>query len=357
MGKASAPGEDRSPAIGWIGLDAPLELIEASGRRPQRLTAQVGLDDALASAYGEGGGHPWMRAMVARLAAAAPDLERVVLCSTPANELWLYNFLLSLTGRGEDADFPAADLLNLSHEPRASAERLNIQGLHGLAERLGASLETPALMAAIGSRNRVRAALRRIDAMRFAADGGISGVEARRLMDPADDMKSEDYLAWIEAQLARPLASGSGLPVIFSGPAVPALDLYGQLEAHGLRIVGDDADIGSRAIGPDVAENQKPFHALADRYRRRSPAPAGWPTAERVAWLLNMATTRRARAVLFDLPPWSHPAAWDYPTERRALEAQGIACIELTAGEPAAIADAASRAAYSLVTGAEASHV
>ena len=60
---ASTPDDERpTRAIGWLGLDAPLELIEAAGVRPQRILAD--LDDAPGGAgiYGEGGGHPGMRA-------------------------------------------------------------------------------------------------------------------------------------------------------------------------------------------------------------------------------------------------------------------------------------------------------
>lgn len=349
---ASAATIGEGGAVGWVGLDAPLELIEAAGLRPQRLVADVRSEVHTVDPYGEGGGHPWMRAMAAELIEAAPALERVVLCSTPVNELWLYNFILSLALRRESGPFPPADLLNLSHEPRPSAQRLNRASLQTLAESLAVTGED-AIREAIAQRNRVRAALRAIDGLRHGKAGHISGALARRRMDAADNLRSADYLAWIAAQ--APGQPAPGLPVIYSGPGVPSLEVYDALEAAGLRIVGDDADAGSRAIGPDVAETGDPFAAIASRYRARSPAPAGWSTADRVAWLTDLALSRGARAVLFDLPPWSHPAAWDYPAERAALEAQGVVSIELPAAEPQEAASAASGALANLI--AEFAHV
>ncbi|MGZ3272802.1 MAG: 2-hydroxyacyl-CoA dehydratase [Caulobacteraceae bacterium] len=352
MPGSSATSEQGVRAIGWVGLDAPLELIEAAGLRPDRISANARAAAGPADVYGEGGGHPWMRALASELIEVAPRLQRVVLCSTPVNELWLYNFILSLNLRREGGAFPPVELLNLSHETRPSAQRLNLVSLEAIARSLGAT-DAGAVQDAIAGRNRVRAALRAIDALRHRDTGRISGVQARRLMDAADNLRSDDYLSWLAAQ--PPGEPAKGLPVIYSGPAVPSLDLYAALESHGLRIVGDDADAGSRAIGPDVKEGGDSFEAIAARYTRRTPAPAGWSTADRIAWLSELAGARGARAVLFDLPPWSHPAAWDYPAERRALEAQGLVCFELPADEPRAAASAAAGALAALI--AESAHV
>jgi len=353
---ASTPDDERpAQAVGWLGLDAPLELIEAAGFRPQRILAD--LDDAPGGAaiYGEGGGHPWMRATADSLMSQARNLEAVILCSTPVNELWLYNFLLSLQLRDEGAAFPRAELLNLSHEPRPSALRLNLHSLRALADRLAPGVAEAALEAAIAGRNRVRARLREIDGLRRNRAGAISGAQARRWMDAADSMTSQTWLDWIAPELAAaPLAAG-GLPVVLSSAIPPAIELYEALEARGFRIVADDADIGSRAIGPDADGASDPFESLVKRYAARFPAPAGWSTEARVAWLLDLVQTSGVQAVLFDQPAWSHPAAWDYPTERRALEAAGVACVELPSGTPLVRAIGAREALASLFN-AETAH-
>ena len=102
----AATSEPGAGAIGWVGLDAPLELIEAAGLRPERISADTLSTAGPADIYGEGGGHPWMRALASELMKAAPRLQQVVLCSTPVNELWLYNFILSLNLRREGVRFP-----------------------------------------------------------------------------------------------------------------------------------------------------------------------------------------------------------------------------------------------------------
>ncbi len=336
----SPPTHGTKPTIGWFGLDAPLELIEAAGRRAQRIAVLPGRPAPLAAVYGEGGGHPWMRAALSALAEAGPQLERVVLTSTPVLEMWLYNLLLSLQRRGEASAFPVTDLLNISHEDRPSSHRLNIDSLRGLAMRLAATDE--AVRGAIAGRNAVRAMLREIDSLRFGAAPHLTGVQARWLMDRADVMSAGAFLAETAPLLAAAKAAKTvpGIAVIYSGPGSADLALYDALEARGLRVVGDDADYGSRAIGPDTDTVSDPIEALARRYRNRSPAPAGWPTLTRVAWLTEMAKARGAKAVLFEMPGFLHPQAWDYPAEIAALAALGVPSIEIPTGDPGQAAEA-----------------
>ena len=331
------------PLIGWIGLDAPLEVLAAVGR-PMRLEADPAASSPLASPFGEGGGHPAMRATAGRVLAEANTLQRIIIGSTPVTGVWLYNFLLTLARGPHAPTLPPMNLVNISHESRASGARLNRESIGLLSLRLGAG--PGALRKAIVERNAVRSLQRQIDSLRHGDHRPLAGSAARRLLDAADRMAFPDYVGLAEnaltlARSARPLELA---PVIYSGPGSPSLDLYVALEAQGLTVVGDDADFGSRAIGPDVEESLEPAEAIARRYADRSPAPAGWSTLRRVEWLTDFVKSRRAEAVIFDLPLWAHPPAWDFPAERRALEAMGVACIVAPPCPPAAAAAAVAEA-------------
>jgi hypothetical protein len=322
------------PLVGWIGLDAPVEVLAAIGSPFRVDTDPAGLA-AKAAPFGEGGGHPWMRAVTARILALAPTLDRVVIGATPVNGVWLYNFFLTLErGPGAPA-LPPIELVNLAHDCRPSAAAMNLRSLVSLVDRLGAGPD--ALRDAITERNTVRGLQRRIEALRYGPAARLTGSAARRLLDAADRIEGSAYIVKAQAAWAEPL-SRPALdinPVIYSGPGSPSLDLYLALEHHGLSVVGDDADFGTRAIGPDVDVALPPAEGLARRYADRFPAPAGWTTAQRVEWLTGLARERGAEAVVFDIPAWSHPAAWDFPAERRALEALGIACIVAPPTAPA----------------------
>ena len=332
------------PKIGWIGLDAPVEILSAIGQAV-RVDATVQDDPGVAAAFAEGGGHPWMRAVAGRLVAGADDLKYVVIGSTPVTGVWLYNFMLTLKRGAEAPPLPAAELVNLSHGQRASAERFNRASLARLAERLGAG-ET-AIRVAIAERNAVRAAQRRVERLRYGPDRRLCGVVARQLLDAADQTPVEDFLERVEHAIA---GAGDGpvrddlRAVIYSGPGSPSLALYAALEAQGVCVVGEDADYGSRSIGPDVAVADDPIAALAHRYAHRTPAPAGWTTHARVAWITEFVRERGVNAVLFDLPAWEHPSAWDFPAVRSALESLRVACIELPWAPPSAQAESVAQA-------------
>lgn len=342
---APSPSErrDRQPAIGWIGLDAPVEVIAAAGR-PVRLEADARSAAPRAAAFGEGGGHPWMRALADRVLAETDSLERVVIGAMPVSGVWLYNFFLTLQRGSAAPSLPQLDLVNISHEARPSASRLNRDSVAALVRRLGVSPD--ALHRTIRERNAVRRLQREIDALRHGRNRRLAGSDARALLDAADQMAPQDYLAFAAQGLmrARSMPPIELEPVVYSGPGSPSLELYRSLESHGLTVVGDDADFGTRAMGPNVEEGVDPIEALAERYARRDPAPAGWTTEERVKWLTALATGRGASAVVFDIPPWSHPPAWDLPAERRALEAIGVQCIVLPQAEPMEAAAAGIRA-------------
>ena len=93
--------------------------------------------------------------------------------------------------------------------------------------------------------------------------------------------------------------------------------------------MADDQDHGARAIGPDVREDGDPLHAIVERYRRRRPASAGWSSAERAAWLAELALERAAQAVVFEIAAFDHPSGWDHPRERAALASAGVASVVL----------------------------
>jgi len=334
----------RKGAIGWIGLDAPVEIIAAAGYRPIRLDPDPLEPITLASAYAEGGGHPWIRAAVERVLRRSGELEGLVIGSTPVLGAWLYNFLLTLRSLDDAPPLPPIHLCNISHLSAPSAAAFNLANLCALADSLGAT--AAALGPAIEERNRIRSLQRRIEAWRRGPAPGLLGSHARRMLDAADAMEPDAYRQMVEGELAKAApdaARGLG-PIVLSAPGSPNLDVYRALEDAGLVVVADDMDFGSRAIGPDVPSGD-PFESLAQRYGQRTPAPAGWSTASRIEWLLGVAMERGAVGVLFDLPSWAHPAAWDFPKLGRALLGAGLRiCVLANGASPAEAAAAAADA-------------
>lgn len=338
------------PVLAWSGLDVPLEVAEAAGFWPSRLRGRgVDVQDATAS-LSEGGGHPGMKALTAEiLSRGLKPADRLALGSTPVTGVWLYNLFLSL---GPAALPCPVDLVDIERQTRPSSTQRNLETINRWIGSFAPPPSPGALHAAIVERNRLRRALRSLDRLRVDR---LSGTEAQMVFaacDAAPALPLRPLLDQLLAEVeARP--TGGGVPIVYSGGAPGYLDLYRALEQRGLRIVADDQDFGSRAVGPDVDETGEPAGALAERYRARDPAPAGWSTKARTRYLLDLALSRGAKAVVFDIPAFDHPAAWDQPRQAAALADHGVGAIVI----PPEVLGSEARAEACLELLREAEHV
>ena len=313
------------PVVGWIGLDAPLEILDAAGALAVRITGDLAHPAEPAGVYGEGGGHPGLRAIVSRLMEPAyAGLDSVVVTAAPVTGIGLYQFLVSLD-RGPGRATPEPVMFDLNHAVGEASWRFNVQALETLQARYPA-LTPGALADAIKIRNHGRQLLNRVEGFRRGANGVLTGSAALTIHEAEAGLSPAVYNAMLTDLVAALLdgAVAGGTPVVVSGTAARAADFYAAFEQRGFRVVADDHDYGSRAIGPLVDEGANPVEALAERYVERYPAPAQWSTASRVDYLLDLVRGSGARAVIFDIAAFDHPAAWDYPAQRDALRAAGL---------------------------------
>jgi benzoyl-CoA reductase/2-hydroxyglutaryl-CoA dehydratase subunit BcrC/BadD/HgdB len=326
--RARAP-EIADRAVYYLGLDVPVELIRAAGFIPIALAASE--DAGAAAPYAEGAGHPYLRAIVSALAIAGRGVRRLIVSSTPSFYCGLAAFLREAQRAG--AGFEALDLylfdLNRGESRRAAPLRRN--ALERLQRRLEAwadgAIAEASLWEAIALQNEIRLLQRQVQALRVRAPARLSGAQALAILSAGEDLEGAPYRAHLEALLAEapnyPIQAGAR--VLYSGTLCDG-GVYEEIEAGGRLIVADDQDRGARAIGPLVADLPDPLEALAQRYFARDPAPARWDTHVRTHYLLDLARESDAEAVLFNIAPWDHPPAWDFPAQKRALEAAGIGC-------------------------------
>ena len=321
--KASGPAR----AVGWIGLDVPLELVEAAGFIAIHVTADPGAPSPSAEPYGEGLGNPRLRALAGAVIELADEgLERLLVATTPAWGFSLYGFLVSLQRAGaalQGLHITAVDVLH-DRSPADHAHTIDLFGRLSAELTGGAGPDPAALATAIADRNTIRERLSILEGHRRARQ--LSGVEALSIHAEGDVLGAQAWLARLDATLAAVAGRSPlpGRPVVVSGSPETAARTYRAYEAHGLLVVGDDHDAGSRAISPRVDETANPLAALAERYRARTPEPSGWTTAASNDALSALVSRQGAEAVIFDIPLYDHPAAWDFPKKRAALEAAGV---------------------------------
>ncbi len=317
--------EGGSRVVGWIGLDVPLELIEAPGFHPLQIVANPAHAPSAADPFAEGLGHPLLKALTGTvLELAESGLERILIGATPTLGFSLYSFLISLKRRGGTPPRLDPILVDIVRQDSDATDRFNLLALQRLGAVLSPHLCAPALTEIIWRRNRVRDGLNAIGTQR--AQGRLSGLEALQVHAEAGSglaHRIQHRLDQLVAELPDRVPR-QGPRLVMSGGQDSAQTTYRVLEDAGFTVVADDHDAGSRAVGPAVSERGDPFAALAQRYRQRTPSPAGWSTRQSAAYLVDLVQRSGAHAVVFDIPAYDHPAAWDYPARRAALDAIGV---------------------------------
>jgi benzoyl-CoA reductase/2-hydroxyglutaryl-CoA dehydratase subunit BcrC/BadD/HgdB len=326
--------------VGYIGADAPEELIMAAGLLPVRLAAETGASDAPADRYGEGGGNATIRAYVARLLDGTyAEIDHLVIGTTPSYLGALFTFLREI--QQQDADFPriSLQLFDFHHGSSAATAAFNLDSVRRLAATLegwaGRPITEAGLRDAIAACNASRDLLGRLQTLR--RQRRASGVEALNLIGSAYVAPKAWHNARLEAALGE-LAALPPLPgraVVFSGSETETTDLYARIEAQGLLIVADDQGWGSRVAERPVDVSGEPLAAIAARYHHMAPAPAKASTGARVAYLSELCQRSGAEAVVFAARGLDHPAAWDIPAQVAALATDGVRNVVL---EPAAFA-------------------
>jgi bcr-type benzoyl-CoA reductase subunit C len=121
---------------------------------------------------------------------------------------------------------------------------------------------------------------------------------------------------------------GPGLTLVgafLDDPAVLTI-----VEELGARIVGDDLCTGSRYFAQPVEADGDPIAALADRYLNRLPCPAKYhPDHERGEHLLKLIHETGADGVVFVLPKFCDPHAFDYAIVKEKLDAAAVSYLRL----------------------------
>ena len=122
-----------------------------------------------------------------------------------------------------------------------------------------------------------------------------------------------------EAEQRAPL---SGPRLIVAGAWLDDVRLHALLESHGAIVVAEDGGWGTRGAGHDIEHQSDRVSAIFDKYYNDGPSVRQFPPASS-QWLHQMHPSR-IEGVVFYLPPDDSVMGWDYPLERRRLDAFDI---------------------------------
>jgi len=201
--------------------------------------------------------------------------------------------------------------------------------LHGLASALqsafGAEVTEDALRASIVLYNEQR----RLLATLYEQRRRVPVDEFWSLTLSAMVMPVEEHNTLLRQVLRRTAEQGdvepAGPAVLLTGPVLDDLTIPGLIAGLGGQVVGDDLCTGSRYFDTGADERREPYAALADRYLQRPPCPAKHdPARPREQRLLDLVRSSKAQGVIFVLPKFCDPHAFDYVPLAQALDGAGV---------------------------------
>ena len=174
--------------------------------------------------------------------------------------------------------------------------------------------------------NENRAALRKIGALRHGEEVRISGTEALVIIGAGFFMDKKEHTALVE-ELAKAAADWPVITaprVFITGSVHEDLAVYSMIEDAGAVIVSEDHDWGDRSYDRDFNLDYSAVRGTVDRYMLRSFSSKKAFVSQRVQALNDAVKANGAQAVIFYTNIYEEAASWDYPSQKKSLDEQGI---------------------------------
>ena len=321
--------------VGCLGADVPEEYLLAGGLLPIRIAPdpQSGLE--YADKYLEACFDPMARSQFDRIVRPGEKpWDRIAVSNSTDVLVRVYLYLREL--RRTEPGSPVPDtafidwLFTLSRKFRLYNEARAADFRKKAEEWAGRSITDGDIREAVHVLNGERSAMGRIYALRQEGQPRVSGTEALVIAGAGfymDRARHRDLVNDIaDAAAAWPAIPGPRL--YFSGTEQFDLTVYSYLEGAGAVIVGEDQDCGMRYYQRLTDPESPPEEAVVTRYIRRTPSPKKALVDERVETLRCEALEARAVGAAVCMNWFEEAASWDFPEQKKALEAEGIRAAE-----------------------------
>lgn len=200
-----------------------------------------------------------------------------------------------------------------------------------LESGLGVTIEKQDIINSIKDFNRIRAAMRKLYAIRSERPTIFPPSAIHDIMVAAMVMDRGDFADRIDALVEKAQVTEddksrkAGKRIMISGGICSHPDIYELLAQSGGDVVFDDLCTGFRYADGDITTGGDPIEAIADRYIRRAVCPAKHlSNTARAEDLVAAAKAHHADGVIFLLLKFCDPHAFDYPYLKQALDDAGI---------------------------------
>ncbi len=325
--EAARPGERQAL---WFCAYTPLELLDAAGFRPRRLSGAVErLEEADVLLHPAT--CPFVRACLVQGMEEIPRGPAVFVNSCDAMRR-LHDAWKDMVGRGGGAGGRGgeggggAHMMDMPRRPGPWAERRLAQEILRLAEEL----ERDGGLAVTPQSLKEAAALRMEVAKRCLQWGeGLAGSSRMRLAEAAQTLPPRLFLEGPPAGLAE----GRGVPLLLTGNLLNPRGLVEVIEEAGGWVKTADLCNGDRPFldleEVDGETLEEAALSLARRYLNRRGCARMDDARQREARLLRMARECGARGVIYASLKFCDPYLYEWPRVEALLRSEGLPVLRL----------------------------
>lgn len=305
-------------AIGFVGVDVPVEVLMASGRPFGHLPWLAATATPWADNWLESGFPGWARSILQQWHEGAFDALSIVVFSRADDASQrLYYYVRELQSRGALRG-PEAFIFDLALVQREASLAHSTGSVAALARRLEVSGD--ALVGGIERANRLRSALQRVQQSRSTQGPYHEGVARAALWSDAG--------TWIDA--VTPARGAPAPRVLLAGSFPPDDRLHRAVEEGGGCVVAETHVHALGRLGPSLQlSGEEPARAIARHLVRHSTGPRAF--LDRGGWIVQQARDSRTTAVILWLTREDEALAWQLPAQRRALADAGLPALVLPA--------------------------
>jgi benzoyl-CoA reductase/2-hydroxyglutaryl-CoA dehydratase subunit BcrC/BadD/HgdB len=335
--------------VGYFCDSLPIELIEAAGLLPHRITGYPApsrevLDNMLFAHLPKGfwqvrqSSLEFLNHSFGRLVDGTYSmLNALVIPNTRKPLLNMYGQLRAAKAAFPDLHLPHLFVLDRAATRAESARAFNRDSILKFRADLEAWLARPiedtAIRDAVARRREIAKDLRELVSWRRLAQPGISGTDMLSVIGAAMFMKSADYGGLVRALVAhgpRHSANEATTRIFMGGSPPDNAQLYQMVESLGATIVGEDHCWGERYVDftDDVETNS--MSLLARRWDCSAACGFRLPFKTTTENVVRRAQEAKAHAVILNVFRHDETQSWDTPGQVAALRGAGVPVLHLS---------------------------
>jgi len=196
-----------------------------------------------------------------------------------------------------------------------------------MEEWSGSEIADEALYRAIAIYNEYRQALRAFLDLRRGESCRVTGCEALTVIGATLVMEKTECIPLLRELLedAKTWPVVDGVRIFYTGSQQENTAVYSMIEAAGGNVVGEDHDWGDRVADHDIKSILiYPLDAITERCTYMMPNSEKCRVKTRAKLIPELIQAAGAEAFLVYMNFNDEAFIWDYPTQKKILDAQGI---------------------------------